>query len=163
MDWWYIYILECADGTLYTGITNDLSGRMLKHNEGTGAKYTRGRGPVRLLWWYTVEGRSTASKEEAAIKKLTRRQKLNLIKYGSANAKPIVGHVTGATIPYANAAASRVVKVCANPACMKPWRTRRGRLAKPVDGQGTPTCLCTDLTTGMRLWKEVPIREALLG
>lgn len=75
---WYVYILECSDGTLYTGITNDLNKRIETHNKGKGAKYTKTRLPVKLLVSFEAEDRSKASKEEYRIKQLTREQKLKL-------------------------------------------------------------------------------------
>ena len=77
---WYIYILECADGTLYTGITTDVNKRLETHNKGKGARYTRCRLPVKLRVYFKVEDRSKASKEEYRIKQLTREQKLELCK-----------------------------------------------------------------------------------
>lgn len=79
MNPWYVYILKCADGTLYTGITNDLEARLKKHNAGKGAKYTRGRTPVVLVHSQQWADKSTALKVECAIKKKTRAQKLALI------------------------------------------------------------------------------------
>lgn len=76
---WYIYILECSDGTLYTGITTDLDKRLKTHNNGKGAKYTKTRLPVVLKVSFEAEDRSSASKEEYRIKQLTRKQKLELI------------------------------------------------------------------------------------
>ena len=75
---WFCYILECSDGTLYTGITNDLEMRIKTHNLGKGAKYTKTRLPVKLKWSKIVENRSEASKLEYKIKKLNRSQKLIL-------------------------------------------------------------------------------------
>lgn len=75
----YVYILECADHTLYTGIAKDVNKRLLSHIAGKGAKYTRGRGPFILRYVEGVEGRSAALKRERQIKKLTRLQKLQLI------------------------------------------------------------------------------------
>jgi putative endonuclease len=75
---WTVYILECADGSLYTGITNDLDRRMAEHAAGKGARYTRGRGPFRLVYSETCQGRAEASKRETAIKVLDRAQKLQL-------------------------------------------------------------------------------------
>lgn len=75
----YVYILECADGTLYTGWTNDLTARLAAHNSGRGAKYTRGRAPVKLVFSEVFDDRSEALGYEAALKKLTRTEKLNLI------------------------------------------------------------------------------------
>ncbi len=78
---YYLYILECADGTLYTGITTDLTRRIEEHNSSKkGAKYTRTRRPVKLCYSEVCEDRSSASSREHAIKKMTRIQKLQLIK-----------------------------------------------------------------------------------
>jgi len=76
---WWVYIIECGDGSLYTGISNKVSKRLLAHNDGKGAKYTRTRLPVNLKWVKKCYGRSDASKLEYKIKKLTRKQKLELI------------------------------------------------------------------------------------
>jgi len=76
----YVYILQCHDGTLYTGWTTDLEARFAAHNEGSGAKYTKGRGPVTLLYSETFESKSEALKREIAIKKLSRAEKLKLIR-----------------------------------------------------------------------------------
>lgn len=76
---WSVYILRCSDGTLYTGITNDLERRVKAHNDGTGAKYTKGRGPVVVVHTESYEDRSSASKREIAIKRMTRSEKLRLI------------------------------------------------------------------------------------
>ena len=75
----YAYILRCADGTLYTGWTNDLQHRVETHNAGKGAKYTRTRRPVELCYYETFDTASEAMRREAAIKKLTRQQKLRLM------------------------------------------------------------------------------------
>lgn len=75
---WIVYILECADKSLYTGITNNLDRRMAEHEAGQGAKYTRGRGPFRLVYSETCQGRAEASRRETAIKSLDRVQKLLL-------------------------------------------------------------------------------------
>jgi putative endonuclease len=77
---WFCYILECSDGTLYTGITNDLEMRIKTHNLGKGAKYTKNRLPVKLKWSKILENRSEASKLEYKIKKLNRSQKLILFR-----------------------------------------------------------------------------------
>ena len=71
----YTYILKCKDGTLYTGWTNDLDKRVKAHNEGRGAKYTRSRTPVELVYYETFETKEEAQRREYAIKKMTRRQK----------------------------------------------------------------------------------------
>lgn len=75
---WCVYILECSDGSLYTGITNDLQKRLITHNKGKGAKYTCSRRPVTLRVSFDAKDRSSASKEEYRIKQLTREQKLKL-------------------------------------------------------------------------------------
>ena len=80
MNKWYVYIVECSDGSLYTGITTDVNRRLLEHNYSfKSAKYTRSRRPVRLVWTKEVKNRSEASKEEYRIKQLTRKKKLKLI------------------------------------------------------------------------------------
>jgi len=77
---YFVYILECSDQTLYTGITTDVDKRLEEHNTSDkGAKYTKVRRPVRLLYCEDAPDRSSASKREYAIKKLTRREKLKLI------------------------------------------------------------------------------------
>lgn len=76
----YVYILECSDKSLYTGYTNDLTKRVETHNKGKGAKYTRGRLPVKLVYEESHETKSSALKREHAIKSLSRHEKQNLIK-----------------------------------------------------------------------------------
>ena len=76
---WLCYILCCADGSLYTGITNDLVKRLAAHDAGTAARYTRGRGPVRLMFVEGCAGKSAALKREYEIKRLPRSGKLALI------------------------------------------------------------------------------------
>ena len=76
---WCVYILQCSDGTLYTGITNDLERRIQMHSNGDGAKYTRGRGPLVLRYVEKIESYSSALRREYAIKQLSRKQKLKLI------------------------------------------------------------------------------------
>ena len=76
---WYLYILCCKDGTLYTGITTDVQKRFEAHQSGKGAKYTRGRGPLELVYRETCGSHSDALKREAAVKRLTREQKQALI------------------------------------------------------------------------------------
>ncbi|MFL5318705.1 MAG: GIY-YIG nuclease family protein [Myxococcaceae bacterium] len=80
MSRWSVYMLRCGDGSLYTGCTNDLDGRVKRHKTGKGARYTRSRPPVRLVWHEPVLDRSAALKREAALKKLTRSEKLVLVK-----------------------------------------------------------------------------------
>lgn len=81
MKEWYVYIVQCSDKSLYTGITVDLDRRVLEHNTSNkGAKYTRPRRPVQLVYSEAHEDRSSASKRESAIKKLSRAEKLTLLK-----------------------------------------------------------------------------------
>lgn len=75
----YTYILRCSDGTYYTGWTNDLEKRLAAHNSKKGAKYTKARLPVELVYYEKFEDKSDAQKREYAIKKLTRAQKEMLI------------------------------------------------------------------------------------
>lgn len=74
----YTYLVECADGTLYCGWTNDLDKRIAAHNAGKGAKYTKTRRPVRLKYFETFETKQEAMRREAAIKHLSRAEKLRL-------------------------------------------------------------------------------------
>lgn len=76
---WRLYVLRCKDGTLYCGITNDLKRRIAQHNVGKGARYTRGRGPVKLLRSWPQKSQSAALKAEFAFKRLTRRAKDTLL------------------------------------------------------------------------------------
>lgn len=78
---WFVYIVECADNTLYTGITTDMERRVNEHNSsGKGAKYTKTRQPVKMVYFEVAENRSMASKREAEIKKLSRKEKMDLIR-----------------------------------------------------------------------------------
>jgi predicted GIY-YIG superfamily endonuclease len=76
---WQVYIIECADGSLYTGIARDVIARIATHNNGVGAKYTRGRLPVQLIYQEDAPDRATASRREHEIKALSRDAKLMLI------------------------------------------------------------------------------------
>ena len=77
---WFVYVLECiADDSLYTGITNDLKKRIRAHNDGTGAKYTRGRGPFNIKYVWFKSSKSDAAKQEYEFKKNTRKKKLEII------------------------------------------------------------------------------------
>jgi len=78
---WFVYILRCADDTLYTGIAKDVKSRLDQHNNDNvkGAKYTRARRPVELVYSEACDSRSSASKREYAVKKLSRAEKLLLI------------------------------------------------------------------------------------
>ena len=75
----YVYIVECSDGTFYTGWTNNLERRIDMHSKGMGAKYTKGRGPVRLVYNEMFDTKEAAMKREYQIKKLTRQEKILLI------------------------------------------------------------------------------------
>lgn len=77
---WIVYLLRCRDGSLYTGITNDLPRRLASHRAGTGSAYVRTRLPVRVVYREPQPDRSAALRRELAIKKLTRRDKLVLIR-----------------------------------------------------------------------------------
>ncbi|MCI8552642.1 MAG: GIY-YIG nuclease family protein [Lawsonibacter sp.] len=76
---WYVYILRCGDGTLYTGVTSDIPRRLAAHRAGKGAKYTRGRGPLELVYQEKLPGKSAALRREYRIKRLTRQEKEHLI------------------------------------------------------------------------------------
>lgn len=75
----YTYIVECSDGTLYTGWTNNLEKRLEAHNSGKGAKYTKTRRPVKIIYTEMFETKEEAMSREFAIKRLSRQQKMNLI------------------------------------------------------------------------------------
>lgn len=76
---WFVYVVRCRDGSLYTGISNDVPGRVSAHNAGTGARYTRARRPVEVVHIEGKRSRSTALRREAVIKALSRAEKLALI------------------------------------------------------------------------------------
>lgn len=76
---WYLYILRCGDGSLYTGITTDVQARFAQHQAGKGAKYTRGRGPLELVYTEECDDHSAALKRELAIKALPREEKEKMI------------------------------------------------------------------------------------
>ena len=84
MSYW-LYILRCGDGTLYTGSTDNVERRLALHRDGKGAKYTRGRGPLTLVYREACADRSSALRREAAVKRLTRVEKLALIRGGTPN------------------------------------------------------------------------------
>jgi len=79
-DRWFVYLLRCADGTLYTGIAMDVSRRCRQHNAGTASRYTRSRLPVVVVYQEAHANRSLALRREAALKALSRQQKLSLIR-----------------------------------------------------------------------------------
>ena len=76
---WYLYVLRCGDGTLYTGITTDVQARFAQHQAGKGAKYTRGRGPLELVYTEECDDHSAALKRELAVKALSREEKERMI------------------------------------------------------------------------------------
>jgi putative endonuclease len=82
---WFLYILECCDKSLYTGITNRLTIRIEAHKAGTGARYTRSHLPVKLVYTEECQDRSSASKREWAVKKMSKIQKLELTKQVTTN------------------------------------------------------------------------------
>ncbi len=84
---WFLYALRCADDTLYTGVTTDLTRRLSEHNSGRGARYTSGRRPVHLIGAWSFEGQSEAQRAEAQFRRLSRRQKLQYI----AREMPVAG------------------------------------------------------------------------
>jgi len=88
MSDWSLYILECKDGSLYTGVTTDLERRLRKHNQGAGSKYTRTRRPVKLVYNELIGNELLAKKREIEVKKLSRQNKLRLIKYSVPRPKP---------------------------------------------------------------------------
>lgn len=87
---WFVYMLRCADDTLYTGITTELARRVDEHNADNllGARYTRSRRPVSLVYAEELDSRSAAARREAALKKMGRQQKLALVAVGKATATP---------------------------------------------------------------------------
>jgi putative endonuclease len=80
MSNWFVYLVECKDGTLYCGITTDIERRISAHNAGKGAKYTRGNGPVKLIYQEEYQSHTEAAQREFEIKGYGREKKLNLIK-----------------------------------------------------------------------------------
>ncbi|MGP8214783.1 MAG: GIY-YIG nuclease family protein [Bacteroidia bacterium] len=80
MQVWYTYIIECSDKTFYVGTTNNIEERITKHNTGKGAKYTKGRAPVKVLYTRSFDSRSEACKHEYELKQYSRKEKLDLIK-----------------------------------------------------------------------------------
>jgi predicted GIY-YIG superfamily endonuclease len=80
---WWVYVVRCADGSLYTGVARDLQERLAAHNAGRGARYTRGRGPVALVYHEPATDRGSAQRREAAIKRLRAAAKAELAARGS--------------------------------------------------------------------------------
>ena len=79
---WFLYVLRCADGSLYTGITRDVGRRCRQHNAGTASRYTRSRRPVRVVYREAHPDRGSALRREAAVKALSRQEKQALIRQG---------------------------------------------------------------------------------
>jgi putative endonuclease len=77
---WFVYVLRCGDGSLYAGVSTDVEARVIAHNSGRGARYTRSRLPVAVVHVERKRSRSTALRREAAIKSLTREEKLSLLR-----------------------------------------------------------------------------------
>src|ERR1022692_1506726 len=88
-DGWFVYIVRCADGSLYTGITKDVARRCQQHNAGTASRYTRSRPPVKLIYQEVRPDQSSALKREAAIKAMNRREKLTMIQKRKKPAKAV--------------------------------------------------------------------------
>ena len=86
---WYLYILRCGDGSLYTGITTDVSRRLEAHRRGKGAKYTRGRGPLELVYQQLCGTHSDALRRELEVKALSRTQKEALAETAISREKPL--------------------------------------------------------------------------
>lgn len=84
----YVYIVECADGSLYTGWAMDVRKRVAAHNAGRGARYTRLHGPVKLVYVEACNSRASAMKREAAIKRMPRARKLALVREGDCPCPP---------------------------------------------------------------------------
>lgn len=83
MGAWYVYIVQCVDGSLYTGVAKNIAARLAQHNAGTGAKYTRGRGPVVLVYQEPAVDHGTALRKEHVLKQLSPAAKRALIETGS--------------------------------------------------------------------------------
>jgi len=94
----YTYMLRCKDNTYYTGYTNNLEKRMKAHNEGKGAKYTRGRGPVELIYYEEFEDKTSAMSREYEIKRLTRNEKEVLRQEWEKNNRSIINGMINSEI-----------------------------------------------------------------
>lgn len=97
VDKWFVYVVKCVDGSLYTGITKDVARRCQQHNAGTASKYTRSRRPVKLVYQESHSSQSSALKREVAIKAMNRRGKLTMIRRRKelAQGKREVAHLEG--------------------------------------------------------------------
>ena len=103
----YVYIVRCADGTLYTGWTTDVEKRVAVHNSGRGAKYTRSRRPVVLVYFEEFDGKAEAQKREYAVKRLTRQEKEKLIRSGCRDAGSETGGIAASAGTADGAASGR--------------------------------------------------------
>ena len=92
---WYVYILRCGDGSLYTGISDDVEKRFAAHASGKGAKYTRGRGPVQLRWYELCEDHAQALRREFQLKRLSRSEKWKIIVENDKNRNTSCGIPVG--------------------------------------------------------------------
>jgi putative endonuclease len=103
---WWVYVVRCADGSLYTGVARDLAARISAHNAGRGARYTRGRGPVTLVYQEAADDRAGAQRREAAIKRLPAAAKAGLAAPAAAGGGPAGGPPCVTAAPDTVAAAS---------------------------------------------------------
>ena len=108
MPAWFVYVLRCRDGSLYTGISRDVAARVLKHNEGRGARYTRGRGPVHVIHTERKSNKGAALRREAAIKSMPRVKKLALCLVSALVLLAYAGH-DGQAAPPATKAVGRIL------------------------------------------------------
>lgn len=103
-DPWFLYILKCADGTLYTGITNNLERRMKAHSAGRASRFTRVRLPIELLYQEPCAGRTQALVRECAVKAFPRGRKLELVQFGKKPPRQRPRHVKMKALPSATTA-----------------------------------------------------------
>ncbi len=140
-DTWFVYILRCSDGSLYTGITTDVRRRTNQHNAGTASRYTRSRNPVRVQYQEPHASRSSALKREAAVKRMTKSQKESLIKAGAA-ARTLGSHRGVGRAPF-RLLAIVITLVFAGTGCtMNSATTPRLRILGTVQDGGLPHAGC---------------------
>jgi putative endonuclease len=96
---WFVYLVRCRDGSIYTGITDDIEKRLRKHNEGKGAKYTASRRPVMLVYSESYPDRGSASRREAKLKSWRKHQKEALLKAGNTSDRSANPHRRGHRVP----------------------------------------------------------------
>jgi putative endonuclease len=114
---WFVYVLRCRDGSLYTGATNDVDARLARHSAGRGARYTRSRLPVKLVHVERAAGRGAALRREAAVKRLTRAEKLALVGAVRRVQRPARPR-NGTAVALSTAAAARPSRAAAVPRCL---------------------------------------------